>query len=400
MPSESKLSLSAYATIVSADRQMTAIVRTEWAKTGAAAMMTRAEPSTSLIVPLVMCHYYGQTAYVTLQNTDPNARATAQIALFEFGRTTALARNHVRISAGGFVTFNMCSSDWGGVLDGRAGYVLVESPEPIAAQAMVNFETSKAVYGFEGIPTERAAETLYAPLVRNNFYGTTGISIVNPATTATDVTVSFAGTLGSCVGKSFTQGPTTLAAGSSIVLYQGGTLPGGPLNPLPSNCAASATISAKDGKVVAVVNDALGNPAAPTASAAYSAISAEQTARQVAGPLFRKEHTKLRLSTGIQAMNTGTATAHVNLRLGLSHGEVISGVDCGGLCEATIPPGGAHLWYPGDMPMVPSNRYGAAYLESDQPLAVIISDASANGTMDSATYNGLKLDVDVGGGVP
>lgn len=401
MPQESKLPLSAYASIVKSDRQMTAIVRTQWATTGATALMSSPQPSTELIVPLVMCHYHGQTAYVMLQNTNPNARVEPQVTLFEFGHPSPLLRKDFQIPAGGFLTLDMCDADK--VLDGRAGYALVQSSEPIAAQAMVNFETSNAVYGFEGIPTELADTTLYAPLVRNNFYGTTGISVVNPGTTSTAVTVNFAGSMGSCAGWTFTQGPVTVAAGSSILFYQGGTLPGGPFNPLPSSCVAAATIRSRNGGVVAVVNDALGNPAAPTASAAYTAIAAESAARQVAAPLFRKDHLKARLTTGIQAMNTGSAPAHVNLRIALGGGpfvEVISGTACGGRCEATIPPGAAHTWYPGDMAAVPSNRYGSAHLESDQPLAVIISDASANGMADSATYNGLKIDVDVGGGVP
>jgi hypothetical protein len=244
------------------------------------------------------------------------------------------------------------------------------------------------------VPAEQAADKLFAPLFRNNFYGTTGISVVNPGTTPVDVKVKFAGTLGQCIGQPFEQGPATIQPGSSAVFYQAPVnVPGTGTSPLPDKCAGSASIEATGGKVLAIVNDASGNPGNPTTSAAYNAVSLDQGAKKVALPLYRKEHTSAKISTGIQAMNIGTTTARANISFTMSDGTNLSGAACGTDCQATIAPGASANWYPPGITKLLPGKFGSAFIDSDQPLAVIVNDASGNGLMDAAIYNGIKADV-------
>jgi len=280
------------------------------------------------------------------------------------------------------------------------GSMTVESATPVGVQSFVDIETSpKAVYAFEGVPAEQAADKLYAPLFRNKFYGTTGISVVNPGTSPVQVTAKFVGSLsqnnkGACVGQTFTQGPATIAPGSSAVFYQDNTVdvPGTGKSPVPADCAGSATIEATGGKVLAIVNDASGNPAAPATSAAYNAVTADLGSKKVALPLYRNKHTNAQLTTGIQAMNIGTAAARAEIAFTLSNGTQISGAGCGG-CAQTIEPGGSYTWYPPSIAALPANQFGSAFINSDQPLAVIVNDASLTGAMDAAIYNGIKADL-------
>jgi hypothetical protein len=398
MPAEFRppLAMGWYAAAIDGDRRLAAISRTEWFQTGGVAMFSNSIPATDVVLPLVARHYAGQNSVIRIQNTDPALAAEATIRVYAVGQGGLVRTLLRRIPPAGFVTLDMADPglDFGLLPASFVGWLSAESATPLAVSSYVAYDNgSRAVYGFEGVPSETAADRLYAPLVRNAYYGTTGISIVNPLTTPTRVTVRFTGSLGSCVGQSFTQGPVMVAAGSSAVFYQANVnVPGSGTSPLPAGCAGSATIEAAAGKVLAVVNDASGNAAQPTSAAAYNAVSAAQAAKRVALPLYRNRHTKAQLTTGIQAMNVGDVAARVEITFALNDGALISGAACGGACQAIIAPGAAQLWFPAGIPALPANKYGSALIASDQPLAVIVNDASLTGAMDAGIYNGINAD--------
>jgi hypothetical protein len=390
LPSESKLTNGAYAAIISGDRQLAAIARTEWAASGGAALYSNVAPSTKVVLPLATKKYFNQTSLVSIQNTDPNQQASVSVKLYQTGNSTAILTKNYTIEKGTSITLDMGTNpDFDLVPASFLGSMTVESATPVGVQSFVDFENSeKAVYAFEGVPEEQAASVLYAPLARNAFFAaTTGISVVNPGASPVNVTVKYAGSLGSCVGQNFTDGPQTIQAGSSYVFYQGaGTN-------LPKNCGGAATIEATGGKVLAIVNDASGNPAQPTTSAAYNAVSADQGAKKVALPLYRNQHLATKITTGIQAMNIGTATARANISFSIANGGgTISGPSCPA-CAQSIPAGGSYTWYPPSIAQLPVGQYGSAFIDSDQPLAVIVNDQSLTGGMDAAIYNGIKADV-------
>jgi hypothetical protein len=396
LPSEAKLTNGAYAAIISGDRQLAAIARTEWAQSGGAALYSNVAPSTMVALPLATKKYTGQNSLVSIQNTDPNQQAQVTLKLYQTGNSTPVLTKQYSIDKGTSITLDMeIHPDFAAIPTPFLGSLTVESATPVGVQSFVDIETSpKAVYAFEGVPAEQAADKLFAPLFRNEFYGTTGISVVNPGTTDVQVTVKFAGSLGSCVGQAYTQGPATIAPGSSAVFYQANVnIPGSGMSPLPKNCAGAATIEATGGKVLAIVNDASGNPAAPTTSAAYNAVTTDLGSKKVALPLYRNKHTGAQLTTGIQAMNIGTAVARAEIAFTLSNGTQISGAGCGGACQQNIDAGASYTWYPPSIAALPANQYGSAFINSDQPLAVIVNDASLTGGMDAAIYNGIKADL-------
>jgi hypothetical protein len=249
-----------------------------------------------------------------------------------------------------------------------------------------------AVYAFEGIPVEEAASTLYAPLFRNDFYGTTAIAVANAGAEELEVQVTYRGSLGSCMGEQYVQrgviGPLC-----STIFYQGGNTPGTDPAPLPRNCAGSAVIEVVDppgGRIMAVVNDEVPD----LMSAAYNAASAEQAGLRVALPLFRCEHMpdRARLTTGIQAMNVGDGAADVRMRFFDAAGNELST----GESLITIEAMESYTWYPPAISGMPRNIYGSALLESDQPILAIVVDVSLalhpKYFQDSAIYNGIKAD--------
>ncbi len=391
LPNRSELKNGAYAAIISADRQIAAIARTEWLSSGGAALYSNVPPGTDVIVPLAVKDYYGQTSLVSIQNTDPSAQATVEVNLFKAGETDAVVTVQYPIGQGTSITLDLAKKvEFAAVPGGFLGSMRVTSATPIAVQSFVDFETSEmAVYAFEGVPAEEAADKLFVPLFRRNYYGTTGISVVNPGDSEVQVTANFVGSLGGCVGQSYEQGPATIAAGSSVVFYQGpGNIPGVGETPVPDNCAGAAVLEATGGEILAIVNDAAGGTP-PDTSAAYNAQGAASGANTVALPLFRREF--VGLTTGIQAMNIGDGDANATITFKDSTGAEITG--CGQDCSKTIASMAAYTWYPPAINAISDGTYGSATIESTQPLLVIVNDASLSGQMDAAIYNGIKADV-------
>lgn len=395
LPAENTLQNGAYAAIISADRQIAAIARTDWSTSGGAAIYSNVQPGTDVSLPLAAKGYYGQTSLVSIQNTDTSAQATVDVSLFAAGQTAPVKQSTFAIGPGTSTTLDLGkNAEFADVADGFLGSMTISSDSiPVGVQSFIDLENQdKAVYAFEGVPSEQAADKLFVPLIRNNFYGTTGISVVNPGTSPVQVTVTYIASplTPACTGTTVHGGgAATIDGGSSVVFYQGGATPGAGAPGLPSGCLGSATVEATGGNVLAIVNDA--DLGAGT-SAAYNAVSAAQGATKVALPLFRNKHTKDELSTGIQAMNIGDAPANATITFSDSTGTVISG--CGADCQATIAPNGSYTWYPPAVAGIKDrpNTYGSATIESDQPLAVIVNDASPLGTIDSAIYNAIKAD--------
>jgi hypothetical protein len=389
LPTETALQNGAYAAIISADRQIAAIARTDWNSSGGSAIYSNVQPSTKVSVPLAVKQYYGSTSLVSIQNTDTSNQATVTVKLYKTGETAPTVTHDYTIGIGTSITIDLTKDPaFLTVPASFLGSMTVESQTEIGVQSFVDLENSqKAVYAFEGVPSEAASSKLFAPLFRRQYYGTTGMSVVNPGTSPVQAKVTYYGSLGSCAGATVEHGPVSIAAGSSVVFYQDGATPGVPAPNLPTNCAGSAVIEATGGDILAIVNDANGT----TTSAAFNAVSSEGGARKVALPLYRNGHLGSLLTTGIQAMNVGTAPANVRLTVSDSNSAQIA---CGPACSTTIQPNASYTWYPPNVAGLKDRRnvYGSAVLESDQPLAVIVNDFSENGQFDSSIYNGIKAD--------
>ncbi len=394
LPGEQTLTNGAYAAIISADRQIAAIARTDWSTSGGAAIYSNVIPGNEVSVPLAAKGYSGQTTLASIQNTDTGQQATVTVEFYKAGSTTPLVSTQKNIGPGTSVTVDLGKdAAFTSVPAGTLGALLVKSASiPVGVQAFMDIENfAKAVYAYEGVPAEQAAPTLYAPLIRNDFYGTTGISVVNPGDTAVQVQVTYIASplTPACSGQSVHGGKSfTIDAKSSAVFYQGNiaALPTGDSG-LATKCLGAAKIEATGGNILAIVNDA--ELAKAGTSAAYNAFPAAAGAKKVALPLFRNKHTNLDLSTGIQAMNIGDAPANATIEFKNSSGQLIS-IAAG--TTQTIAPLASYTWFPPSIAGMPMNTYGSASISSDQPLVVIVNDASGNGKVDAAIYSGIKAD--------
>lgn len=400
LPSAPTLENGAYAAIISADRQIAAIARTDWLSSGGAAIYSNVMPGETVSLPLVVIDYYGQSSLISIQNTDTGRTASVTVNLFGVGSATPDLTETYSIGPGKAFTIDTATTPAYMAVDpstagGFLGSMIVTADVPVGVQSFVDITSSdKAVYGFEGVPSEDAAEVLYAPLFRRRHLGVydTGISVVNPNASPVDVTVTYIGSGGSCAGTTTNHGPVSIAANSSHVFYQGPV----PENGLPDNCLGAAVIRSTGGNILAIVNDAKNNT---EESAAYNAMPESVGALKVALPLARNRFLAgYEVTTGIQVMNIGSGAAdasptNVTITFSDSDGAVMTG--CTG-CNASIAPLASHTFFPESTfsGVLPRGTYGSAVVESDSdPIVVIVNDFSFTGAMDAATYNGIKADL-------
>jgi hypothetical protein len=357
-------------------------------------------PGTNVSLPLVTIDYVGQSSLVSIQNTDTSVAASVTVELIGAGSATPDLTESYSIGPGKSITIDTGTDAKylavpASTPSGFLGSMIVTSDVPVGVQSFIDITTSdKAVYAFEGVPSEDAAPVLYAPLIRRRHIGVydTGISVVNPNSTAVEVTTTYIGTGGACAGTTTDEGPVTIAPNSSHVFYQGPV----PANGLPDNCLGSAVIKATGGNILAVVNDSKNYT---EESAAYNAMSAAIGATKVALPLARNRFLAgYEVTTGIQVMNIGssptdTTPANITITFSDETGAVMSG--CTG-CTASIAPLASANFLPGGSVtgVMPAGTYGSAVVESDSdPIVVIVNDFSYTGALDSATYNGIKADL-------
>jgi hypothetical protein len=409
LPGIPELANGAYAMIVHADREIGAISRTDWASCGGAAIYSNPAPEKEVLVPLVVRQPGTQVSLVGIQNTDTEGRADVTVEIYQPGNPSPIRSMPLTLApaASGMLDLGT-DPNFATLPPGFYGSMRIVSTAKVAAQTYIDLENSAmAVSGFEGVPSDQASATVFVPLFRSGYFGTTGISVVNPGATAADVTVTYVGSGlgGTCQGQTIVHNngqAVSIPARSSAVFYQGGMTPEAGPPGLPVGCFGSAVVAAAGaGRVLAVVNDfTTGAGGLPLTAAAYNAIGANQGARKVAVPLWRIHHTTADLVSGIQAMNLSAAqAAGVKITFFDDKGQMLPG-DADR--TPSIAPNGSYTWYTPSVSGIGSMTgvYGSAVIESDQPLAVIVTEVSLAGKSDAVTYNGIGADAAGGAGMP
>ncbi len=405
LPSATNVPTGAYGAVLSSDQQIAAIARTEWTSGGksGAATYGSVPPAQNVILPLVVGNYAGQNSQFTVQNAGTTA-ATVTIQVRAVGSATAVKTATRTIQPGASATLIAGQGELSGLPNTQAnpsgflGNALITGNQPLVVQSFVDFTNSnRAVYAFSGVPvpTNTGQTTLYAPLLRRNYFGTTGMSLVNPTGTDATVTIRYFNDpqSPSKMGTANTE-TVTVKANSSAAPFQGTSkvLPAG--TSLNKGWFGSARITSSQ-PLVAVVNDAVfvnGNFAAIDTSAAYNAGTAAEGATTIYAPLVRNAHTNSRLTTGIQVQNLGTASTTVTVTFKNNAGATV------GRAQQSVQPGASVNFYQGNAPSAggfPAGQFGSAVITSSggQNIAAIVNDFSAPGAttpLDAAIFNGLK----------
>jgi hypothetical protein len=421
LPNLTDVPEGAYALIASATNPIAGIARTDWAATGGAAIYSSMETGTDVTIPLVTRNFANQTSQFTIQNTNTGSAVTdVTIVLYGRGSSTALVTLPPQtIPAGTSKTWSLNDAVWGtlpntGLDMGASGFVgsiRITSGTELVVQSMIDLPGTPGVTAFSGVPTASAAPTLFCPLIRANYYGDTGISVVNPNNADANVTITFYADAGSPNQGTYTQN-LAVPANSSAVAFQGpggnsrtAGLPGGSqtgANPTPTNngfYGVASITEAGGADILAVVNDTVfGANWAVQSQSTYNCASADEAGTQFALPLVRRFHlAATRLTTGIQVQNTTSSPVTVSMDLYNWDGTRQAASDP---ADVVIPANGSANFWGGDwtnLPTVPpsaggSGWYGSAILTANGNVVVVVSDEGfGNTAVDSANYNGLMM---------
>lgn len=371
-----------------ADRSIGAVVRTDWAETGAVLAYNAQRPATDIVLPLFVQRWHfedGAIAVMSAADTDVDVDLTLYAADGTLARheTLRLRPHEPRI-----VPLHEAVPP--GI--GFVGWARLRSAAPIAAVGLVDVLTSyrfahfKPAYAYEAVPAAALTTTLRAPLVRRTQAraggpeSVTTLWVTNPADVPVRVTVRLACSLGPCAGRTVSDGPYTLPA-HAMRRFDPRT-PG----VLPPNAVAAATIEA-DGPIASVVVDSINDR---EFVAAHTALAADDAGHRVALLQMRRQYSAGRFTTAAAVQNVGPAPATVEIRFADEIGTPLR--PCGAPCMVVLPPGGGHLFVPSAaLDAMPVNSYGSAVVVSDQPIVAIIEDSSETGTSDALIHQGIPL---------
>lgn len=433
MPSLAGVNSGSYAMVVSSASPIAAIVRTEWSTTGGAGFYGSVAPGTDILVPLVTYQYASQTSQITIQNTDTvNALSGVKVDLYGRGIANPVGTKTINsIPKGSSVTFDVTPAFFGlgslpnTALDlGASGFLgsmrISHTTTPMVVQSFIDVAGSRGVSAFVGVDATSAENTAYCPLVRANYYGDTGISIVNPDK-AQEVTgtITFYADARSPKKGTFVQS-FTIPANSSFSAFQGPTgnsrsaptnLPGGTqsaANPTPTNDGffGVAKIVAS-GAVLATVNDVLfGSGWTVQQQSTYNCATSLEAGDHIALPLIRKKHlSSAKLTTGVQIQNTCNNRISVQMQVFNWDGTRQAASDPAPLVIPAYGSGNLYQDFLTNLPTVPPSQGGFGWYGSAQlivtPLdsatcgnvVVQVSDENFPGPVslkfDSANYMGL-----------
>lgn len=446
--------LGQFAVIVRSNRRVAALNRTEEPLTSAAVMYNNVDVAERIIVPLVVRQFSKPTditSVVSIQSTEKNPQIQTDTeyyskTYYRHGPNSTtytaipnamLPNTLVNRNTGGTWMIDMDQPPYdqvdnrpppqGTQLTGTLGWMRLiprqgGSPEvhKVGAETYLNLRTvNTAVSGFAGIPESFRSRTLYAPLIRANFAGITGIAVVNPSATPATIRATYFGSPLSadpaCRNRSFihygdlakTQDTITIAPNDQVVLYHipgdpPVTAPGNVGNPaLPNGCFGSGMVEVLSGDgLIGMVNDfSLNRNGVPYTAAGYVAVRPEDAAVRIAAPVVMHDAVRPpgeslpRTHTGIQVMNVDPSR---NVNATISYFDSLGAPVPPGAPPAdrnvTIPARGSHTWWSGSMNGLSGlNGFeGSAVVTADGPIAAVVTVHRYSS--DSVTYNAFKAD--------
>jgi len=207
-------------------------------------------PAGAAVLPAEANAAYGGYTTVTQVQNVGTAPATVSILYFD--------SNGAPVGSGDSIASLPVNATWSVRQDngnsfapGSAGSARVSATQPVAT--FVNEfapGSSSDATSYTGIsPGTGTGAVLFAPVIGNNAYGgyTTGIGLLNLASTTTDLTITYRDGTGSPVKV---QTLSAVAAGAYQALYSGDPGLG-----LPVGFAGTATIASSAGNLAAIVNE-------------------------------------------------------------------------------------------------------------------------------------------------
>jgi hypothetical protein len=461
MPNYKNVTGGSYSLVATADQPLEAMVQTTFNSNGAVGNYTSVAPGTDVVLPFVTRNWAGQYSEITIQNASQDTSANYTITVYGINNSGQQEyTNDLPAKAAQQYTMRQDfpvsdqlpnnGADFN-LPDGFLGYarIQVNSGKGVVVQSFIEVEGQPAVSAFTGVPAESASSTLFAPLLRRNFDGDTGMQFAyvgdedSPASTNVNITfytddasLNHSET-GSLYDEQYSYS-MTINKNSSQSLFLGlpvaegwgdnGQMPSGTRdeNSLAHgfNGWLGVAVIESDEPIFGVINDSVYNPDTYQAitQGTNNMATAENAGRSFALPLVRNNFPANSLqTTGVQVMNIPDNGTDANLTVTykvfqydtdensdtyaqvISTNEVTDQPVSGDTTRPRpIADGGSINVYQGTFDAgVESwpgngNWVGSAIIESDQDIVVIVNDSTSDrnaapSPLDAGNFGGLLL---------
>jgi len=346
---------------------------------------------------MVKYNRYTKTTAFYIQNAGTAAASVTAVFKMDSGTPGTYTYTVASLDANKMALINpidagVPSTNGSGTARDNIGSLTVSSAQPLAGTVLeyTQGETIATVLGgTRGFTAADFDTKAYAPIIKQARYGRfTGIQVQNASTGAINVTITYVGSAGSCVGNTYTDSATGIAIGASKTFNQAAGQ-----TSLPANCAASATISAS-GNFIATVNEN-NVTGSPIAAITYSAISDKAKTTKVSVPQFKDR--RFGSLTGLQIQNVDTSPASIVSTFSCRGGATFTAVSV----ARTAIAGGSIQWYqPANSPALfttasPFSSFNVVcgvVITSDKPIVAIANEApTTSGAFDDNNYEGFNL---------
>ncbi len=462
--------LDQYALIIESDRRVAAVNVTDEPFNGAAIAYNDVPIAQEVVVPLAVSNFTKQeggtevSSMVSVESAHPSPDLRATFFSRMWSHDLINGKRIYKSQPAAPVSLTSAGRGEGGTwpldmetdfvqsapkperYEGSLGWLLLQAPQgnQLAAQSYASLQLmnrspegfdSFAESSFPGIPLEERSNRLFVPLFRSQFFGITGISVVNPdAANAVRLRATYyvsdlsgkdcGAQTGGTVAHLGDDGSewVTIGPRENAVLYQIGRpspattpriqAPGSSGDPrLLPGCFGSAVLQvdpASQGTVVAMVNDFHVDPAKRVATAdAYQAKRFEDSSATVAVPMVLHDQTPVSgaiyplAATGIQVMNVDDTPAEVQVSFVRPEG----GFGGGGIVASRsyrIERNRAATVYTGAIPELAGQRgfRGSAVIRSSGGQRLLATVTIVRGSKDAMSYNAFKAEAGAPAGVP
>jgi hypothetical protein len=392
------------------------MVSTVYNDTNAAGNYTSVAPGKDVILPYVTKAWASQNTQITVQNASQSTQTTFDITLVGIDGLGEDSKTGVQLAPGAAITYDITDfpnlPDTGGETfpGGFLGYaqVTVTNGDSVVVQSFIDITGQGVISAFTGVPADSGSNTLYAPLIRRNFYGDTGIQLVNTNAQDANITVTYY-TDSTLTGFDAEYSHTkTVPAESSLAIAMAFD------GPMPQGSRADGEVVLtndgwfgvaridSDQPLFGVINDSrLGADFNPYSQSTNNLGTADDAGTRFAVPLVRASFpTPNFLTTGINVMNTSSSNADVSITYAVSRDDGSTDTVQGTGVTGVAPNGSGNMYQGTDKDAggvsIPDlgGWYGSAIIESTQPIIVLVDDASDPGAptpLDAANYGALKL---------
>lgn len=318
-----------------------------------------AEVGPTWYVPTIYNNYYNFYSNFVVHNPGANP-VTVDITYYNSTGTALATTGSATIPAHGYVSFEQKSNPAFSINQAYSAK-LVATGGNVAVSTNIYGDNTSAGMLYSYTPFASGANTAYAPMIMNNYYGyITSLVVQNVSASTATVNVSYS--------NGTSEPVATLLPGQAKEYYHArvGTS-------IPANNQIYAAKVSSDQTIVAVVNESI---AATRRAASYTTFfNGKQTMN--APIVFRRYYD---YNTGILCQNLGSAATSMTISY--------SGIGSTTTSGSIAPDANHHFYQPTDINL--SDGYnGSAKITASQPIACVVNEDKNEGSSSTSSADFL-----------